>query len=384
MSQFSCPVVRIQIEPHPNADAIEIARVGDFQSIVKKGQFADGDLAVYIPEQAVLPEWLLKHMGFWDEVKQKGGLSGSLGNRVRAIKLRGVLSQGLVLDMLTAETAVGNPLRSLVLHEDVSGFLDITKYEPPIPSHMAGKIAGVDLAATLSYDFENIKKHPDLFVTGETVMITEKIHGTFMQVGVVPSNMANERFYKGRVIVTSKGMGAKGFILDHTDDTNLYIQCAKKHGLLDAALSYFGDAANDCDVPYFLCGEVFGKTNSGAGVQDLTYNGETLAFRAFDVCAGTRGKEEFFAMSEFLEAVRVMKVEHVPILYVGPYSKEWVLEFTNGQTFLYDVKNAHTAHIREGVVVKSVTESRHPRLGRKIAKSISEAYLLRKNATEFN
>jgi RNA ligase (TIGR02306 family) len=384
MSAFSCPVVRVRIEPHPNADAIEIARVGDYQSIVKKGQFQDGSLAVYIPEQSVLPEWLLKHMGFWDAMKGKGGLSGSLGNRVRAIKLRGVLSQGLVLDMETAETSVGNPLRSLQEGEDIASYLEITKYEPPIPSHMAGKIAGVDLAATLNYDFENIKKHPDLFDPDEPVMITEKIHGTFMQVGVVPSNMANDRFYKGRVIVTSKGLGAKGFILDHTDETNLYIQCAKKHGLLDAALSYFGDAANDCDVPYFVCGEVFGKTNSGAGVQDLTYNGEKLAFRAFDVCAGTRGKEEFFDMGEFLEAVRQLGIEHVPILYVGPYSKERVLEYTDGSTFLFDVQNSHAAHIREGVVIKCVRESRHPRLGRKIAKSVSEAYLLRKNATEFN
>lgn len=425
MSTFSCPIVRVRIEPHPNADAIEIARVGDYQSIVKKGQFEDGSLAIYIPEQAVLPEWLLKAMNFWDAEKNKGSLSGSLGNRVRAIKLRGVLSQGLLFGHvelpypehpglmrsvgifkaddgnhwyrdMTFSTETGLEVDTNALWtvtegdyaEDYSespvGWLGITKYEPPIPSHMAGKIAGVDLAATLNYDFENIKKHPDLFDPDEPVMITEKIHGTFMQVGVVPSNMANERFYKGRVIVTSKGLGAKGFILDHTDETNLYIQCAKKHGLLDAALSYFGDAANDCDVPYFVCGEVFGKTNSGAGVQDLTYNGEKLAFRAFDVCAGTRGKEEFFDMGEFLEAVRQLGIEHVPILYVGPYSKERVLEYTDGSTFLFDVQNSHAAHIREGVVIKCVRESRHPRLGRKIAKSVSEAYLLRKNATEFN
>lgn len=42
-------------------------------------------------------------------------------------------------------------------------------------------------------------------------------------------------------------------------------------------------------------------------------------------------------------------------------------------------------HIREGVVVKSADEVRHPKYGRKIAKSVSEAYLMRKteNATEY-
>lgn len=385
MSTFACPVVRIKIEPHPNADAIEIARVGDYQSIVKKGQFSDGELAVYIPEQAVLPQWLLEELGFWNETTQKGGLSGSLGNRVRAIKLRQVLSQGLVVGLAIAETRIGNPLRQLNEGEDVASYLEVVKYEPPIPSHMAGRIAGVDLAATLNYDFENLKKLPDLFEDGELVLVTEKIHGTFMQVGVVPSEMANERYYKGRVIVSSKGMGAKGFILDHTDETNLYVQTAKKYGLLDSALEYFGDAADDVGKPYFVCGEVFGKTATGAGVQDLIYNGETLGFRAFDVCCGTRGQQEFFDYESFMDAVEALKVPNVPILELGPYSKEMVLRHTNGNTMVQpEITRNYVNQIREGVVVKSAHEKLHPRYGRKIAKSVSEAYLLRKNATEFN
>lgn len=154
MSEFKCEVVRVQIEPHPNADAIEIAKVGDFQSIVKKGQFNDGDLAVYIPEQAVVPEWLLKEMGMWDEAKQKGGLSGSMGNRVKAIKLRGVLSQGLMLQMdqgnestgpfVVAPTEDGIGAAAYVGEGgDVAEFLGIVKYEPALPSHMRGKIVGV-------------------------------------------------------------------------------------------------------------------------------------------------------------------------------------------------------------------------------------------------
>lgn len=399
MSTFACPVVRIKIEPHPNADAIEIARVGDYQSIVKKGQFSDGELAVYIPEQAVLPQWLLEELGFWNETTQKGGLSGSLGNRVRAIKLRGVLSQGLIyaIDREVYDDGVAytldapGQLQPLYLDAgseegtDTAEYLGITKYEPPIPSHMAGRIAGVDLAATLNYDFENLKKLPDLFEDGELVLVTEKIHGTFMQVGVVPSEMANERYYKGRVIVSSKGMGAKGFILDHTDETNLYVQTAKKYGLLDSALEYFGDAADDVGKPYFVCGEVFGKTATGAGVQDLIYNGETLGFRAFDVCCGTRGQQEFFDYESFMDAVEALKVPNVPILELGPYSKEMVLRHTNGNTMVQpEITRNYVNQIREGVVVKSAHEKLHPRYGRKIAKSVSEAYLLRKNATEFN
>ena len=58
MSTFAVHVVRVAIEPHDNADALEIARVGDYRSVVRKGQFQSGELVAYIPEQPVLP-------GFW-------------------------------------------------------------------------------------------------------------------------------------------------------------------------------------------------------------------------------------------------------------------------------------------------------------------------------
>lgn len=395
MSEFKCEVVRVGIEPHPNADAIEVARVGDYQSIVRKGQVNDGDLAVYIPEQSVVPEWLLRHMGLWDEIKSKGGLSGSSGNRVKAIKLRGVLSQGLILParfeprhdgmhqfVVSRHSNDGGieDYISVAVGEDAAEFLGITKYEPPLPSHMRGKIVGVDYEATHKYDFDNLKKTPDLFEDGEQVVITEKIHGTLMQVCVVPSKHANEKYYGGRVTISSKGLGAKGFILDHNDETNLYAQAAKKHGLLDKALNDLGNIADEHGRPVFICGEVFGKTLSGAGIQDLTYADEELDFAAFDICVGNRGSEKYLEWNSFAETCFFLNIKHVPLLYSGPYSKDIVLKHTDGNTTL-----AHKKQIREGVVVKSATETRNPKYGRKIAKSISEQYLLRKgNATEFN
>ena len=421
MSEFRCDVVRVEILPHPNADQLELAKVGDYMAVVRKGQFVTGNLAVYIPEQAVIPEWLLKEMGMWDEAKQKGGLAGSLGNRVKAIKLRGVLSQGLVLALVKDETRdgvvtygayrwspgiqteieelyhadggrqapvdawktegipSGRNFDIFVEGDDVAEFLGIVKYEPALPSHMRGKIVGIDYGATAKYDFDNLKKTPTLFDDGEEVVITEKVHGTLIQVGVVPTDMANEKYFCQRVVISSKGMGAKGFVLDHADETNLYAQAAKKHGLLEAMLEVFGEAADRQGAPIFIFGEVFGKTGSGAGVQDLTYTDEVLDFRAFDICLGNRSQERYFAWDHFELACHKLNVKTVPVLYRGPYSKSVVLEHTDGNTTLSDKKQ-----IREGVVVKSAVEARNQHYGRKIAKSISEAYLLRKgNTSEF-
>ena len=394
MSDFKCPVVRVTIVPHPNADAIEIAQVGGYNAIVKKGQFKTGDLAVYIPEQAVLPEWLLKELGFWDDMNGKGTLSSSAGNRVKAIKLRGVLSQGILVDgepydenqwMFTSQPHEGNQGAALLSEgDDAADTMGIVTYEVPVPMHLAGKVAGGDLDATISYDFDNLKAVPYIFEAGEEVAITEKLHGTLCQVGLIP-----RRIWEGkpwaekapiidvlenyRGIVTSKGLAKKGFLLDPSDSTNLYVDMVNRLDLWERLLNCVSLLGLDQDQPIFLFGEIYGH-----GVQDLTYGAEDRQFRAFDLYVGDRSTGGFVSWREFHSLMNESDIDTVPHLAVAPFSKELVDTHTNGNTTLTDQK-----HIREGIVIKAVTEAQS-KWGRKIAKSVSEAYLLRKNATEFN
>ncbi|MGV2866393.1 RNA ligase (ATP) [Achromobacter sp. AGC39] len=382
MSEFSCPVVEVRIEPHPNADAIEIAVVGGFQSIVKKGQFRTGEHVVYIPENALVPEWLLRHLGMYDDVAGKGRLAGSGGDRVKAIKLRGIVSQGLIVgtipygpgSVLVASTPhEGNEGAGIVdVGADASSTMGVVKYEPVVPASMAGRAIGADLDITHKYDFENIKKHPELIEEGHPVVMTEKIHGTLLQIVVVPESKANDKFYRRRVAITSKGLGGRGILLDHEDEGNVYAQAVKKHGLLDKMLLNFGEWADHDSLPIAMFGEVFGN-----GIQDLGY-GASLQYRAFDICVGVRENAKFLIDAVFEEQCNKMGVARAPVLYRGPYGAQALNDHTNGKSTIGG------DHIREGVVVKSAVGGIHPRYGRKIAKSISDAYLLRKNATEFN
>jgi RNA ligase (TIGR02306 family) len=72
----------------------------------------------------------------------------------------------------------------------------------------------------------------------------------------------------------------------------------------------------------------------------------------------------------------------VPLVYRGPFSKAVLLQHTSGPETL----SGRGVNIREGVVVKPSTERYDATLGRVLLKSVSEAYLLRKNpqATEFS
>src|SRR5574343_1336201 len=96
--------------------------------------------------------------------------------------------------------------------QDVKDMLEIIKYEPEIPTSMAGEVCNIGSENTINYDIENLKKYPDVLVEGEEVVVTEKLHGTFCMIGYVPGLNHPEIMYEGDVFVASKGLGAKGLV----------------------------------------------------------------------------------------------------------------------------------------------------------------------------
>jgi RNA ligase (TIGR02306 family) len=381
MSSFEVKVVQISaIESIYNCDNIELAVIGDYRSVVRKNQFNRGDLVVYIPEGAIVPQWIITKLGF--------KLAGPDGNRVKAMKLRGVLSQGITYPVKTetANVTVGTKgavdmtlqfagielengdIEPVLEGDDVTTGLGITKWNPPIPVHMAGEVFNA-FGYTLSYDIENIKKFPDIFKDDNQVFITEKLHGTWTCFGFHPDIP--------HPIVTSKGLSAQGlaFKFNTANENNLYIRSFV--GTADE----FGNTAIDrlqklLPGPFYILGETYGK-----GVQDLTYGLDKPHFRAFDIYLGKPGEGCYISGHEFKILCHTANIETVPVLYHGPYSKEQLLELTNGND------NINGTHMREGIVVRPYDEERYDYcLGRVILKSVSEAYLLRKNlnATEYN
>jgi RNA ligase (TIGR02306 family) len=180
MSSFVVEVVEIEaIEPHPNADRLEIAYpfgTGGWPVIVGKGTYKPGDRAIYCPVNAVLRDPELENRIFPPESKVR--LKNS---RVRAIKIRGQISQGLIINpeevpFLTEE--------DLVIGADLSAFLKISKYEESeesLPQQMKiGQLKKIkpDLKAFKKYtDIENGKYYPEELLEGEQVVVTQKLHG---------------------------------------------------------------------------------------------------------------------------------------------------------------------------------------------------------------
>lgn len=379
MSKFTVDVVQISsIENIENADSIELVGIGEYRCVVRKGEFKPGDVVVYIPEASIVPQWLLEKLNL------VGKLAGPEKNRVKAIKLRGVLSQGLVypLEKNNGEYLLTwfnrhtkefhkTPVR---LGEDVKDLLNVIKYEPPIPPNFGGDVYNAGTNLTVAYDIENFKKYPEVLQDGELVVITEKIHGTFCGVGLLPKNNAADHHYRHRFVVFSKGLGAQGLCFkdNETNKKNVYLRTLEKYNVFDRLLEL--EKYIEHTLPLFVLGEVYGKN-----IQDLNYN-EDLGFRIFDVAVGYRNQQRFMCWEDVCTLSERLNIKTVPELYRGPFDKTILRELTSGKETI----SGKNVHIREGVVVKPLVERFDFTLGRVILKSVSTDYLLRKgNTTEY-
>lgn len=390
MSHFEVPVVRItKVEDHPNADRLSLNYFREFVTISAKQEdgshrYQEGDFVVYVPEGAVVPDYLL-HQGFWDDRKNKGMLAGSKGNRVKPAVLRGVLSQGIMFPVIPftdedgemeffrgADGVVRNhtgTAKPVIEGTDVAEFLGIVKYEPPIPSHMSGQIKNSHISLP-KHDVENIKKYPDYFDPQDDIIITEKLHGTMTGIGF-DTRVSDEPF------VFSKGLGAKGLVFkQENNETNLYVQMLLREGYIDklrkAIFLYFEDKGVEPSAVYFF-GETYGK-----GIQDLAYDGINKPnIRLFDMVCMQNVQYVWANALELFSVFGALEIDRVPVLYIGKADN------------IHDLRNQHRdgesilgGSIKEGIVFRK--SEAHPDHERLLLKDISEAYLTRKGGTEFN
>ena len=107
----------ISLTPIPNADRIELARVLGWKCVVKKGEFKVGDKCVYIEIDSIPPS----DNPVFDFLKHSNGKM----DRVKTIKLRGQISQGLALPV-----NLFKGLEKYDVGDDVTKVLGITKWEP--------------------------------------------------------------------------------------------------------------------------------------------------------------------------------------------------------------------------------------------------------------
>jgi RNA ligase (TIGR02306 family) len=121
------------LRPIEGADLIELAIVDGWQCVVKKGEFAIGDLGVYFEIDSFLPSTDARY-AFLEPRFIKW--EGKIGARIKTMKLKSQLSQGLFLP------ATAYPEIEAVEDLDVTETLGIEKWEKPLPACLGGTARG--------------------------------------------------------------------------------------------------------------------------------------------------------------------------------------------------------------------------------------------------
>jgi len=169
----------IKIDEHPNADVLELATIKGWRCVVKKGEFKSGDLCVYFEVDSVLPEksefeflrkacWNKRYKGF----------------RLRTIRLRGQVSQGLALPVSILPFNIwdieGEEFAdSYCIGYDLTELLGVVKYVPEIPACLSGKAKGSFPDFIPKTEEERVENSADLLKNfkNEMIYITEKLDG---------------------------------------------------------------------------------------------------------------------------------------------------------------------------------------------------------------
>jgi RNA ligase (TIGR02306 family) len=325
------------IDPIVDADAIEVATVGGWKIVVKKGEFAVGDLAVYLEIDSWVPTELAP---FLSKGKEPREFEGIKGERLHTIKLRGQLSQGLLLPLsvvfeLSPTTEVD------IVDVDVTEALGIVKWERPMNAQLAGMARGNFPSQIPKTDQERVQNLVGeiraAFDIKSEFEITEKLEGSSMTVYLIDGVF---------------GVCSRNLDLKETEG-NAFWATARE-------LDIEGKMREIPDGDWAIQGELIGP-----GIQGNIYNLSKPEFHVFDVYNIKTG--EYLKPVYRRELIQRMGLTHVPVIAIdkdlGVGTVDDIL------TWAEDKSRLNPNQEREGIVFKQVN-------GGMTFKAISNRYLL--------
>ncbi len=373
MSYFGVTVEKIDTaNHHPNADRLDICTLKgmSFQFVTGRDQYKPGECVLYFPVDSIIPLELQGKMGV------TGMLSGKNKDRVKTVRLRGEISQGLVGPQSLAE-ACATVSDDVCMTKsqwgvEIAAWLGVTKYEPAPIESKAGNLLPLPCGLSV-YDIEGAERNTDAVkrLMFEQVVVTEKLEGQNFSVTYDPVEdrvYVNQRNYTIEEIETGEHrlwkLARKADLIPTSDPLS---------SLLDVSFLGFlaGIYAGQRITVY---GEAYGPS-----VQGNIYDVHAMQVRLFDI----KIDDEFVDFPTFVGLIHMhWRIDYrffpsnpitVPILFTGLLA-DWL----EGQTIAQASSGPSALNInvlREGVVIRPFIEGRHPEIGRLIIKQRDPVYL---------
>ena len=329
------------IRPIEGADKIVVAQVDGWECVVQKDEFKVGDKVVYVEVDSIMPE-----RPEFEFLRQRKF-------RIKTIKLRGQISQGLVLPITILPGG-----HAYALGDDVTDILGVKKHDPQAEQERLlltlknekkhGKLFNFMCRFAwfrklfckpkrkrgfpdwiVKTDEERIQNKTEMFerekAAGTHFSVTEKIDG---QSGTFFLQKIGRKKYEFGVCSRNVRIGKP--------DGSSYWSVAAKYDIEKVLRSLIGDADR-----IVLQGEIIGP-----GIQKNKYERKEYEFYAFNLIYPDR-KVNTFEMTETLAKYGIMSVPVVAADMVLKDTIAGMVEFAKGKTVLIPGKK------REGVVVRS-------------------------------
>jgi len=338
------------VEPIANADAIERIRVLGWWVVSKKGDHQPGDKLVYCEIDSLLPERpefeFLRASSFKAaQVDASGAVVRPGGFRIKTVKLRGQVSQGICFPLSILPP--GAPSEE---GADVTDVLGISKWEPPLPVCLSGKVKGPFPSFLPKTDETRVQVLEPVLQRhrGKTFYVTEKLDGTSFTAFLRQGEF---------------GLCSRNQWLDETDEANVLVRTARGLMLeekLRAARERLGfDLAIQAEV-------------IGPGIQKNKYGRPAATLRVFNVL--DVDAVVLLDHQTMLRLLDEMELESVPQLgtLVLDHTVDELVAFSEGTSVLNPVIQ------REGVVLRPLVEEYEEDIGGRLSfKAINPRFLLK-------
>jgi RNA ligase (TIGR02306 family) len=323
-----------KLYPIENADNIELATMVDsgWRVVVKKGEFQPGELCIYCEIDSILPP------------KEEFAFLKDKNYRIRTIKLRGQISQGIIFPLSILPKMDGFVLKPGV---DVTDILGITLYEEE--TKINGEAKGGFPSFIPKTDQPRIQNIPNFLdkYASNIVVITEKLDGT------------SSTYY-----INNNEFGVCSRNLELKESNSLYWQIAKKYDI--------ENKLRDLNRNLAIQGEIIGP-----GIQKNVYQRISPELRLFDIY--DIDKQRYIEWNEFVNIAKRLAIPTAPIISedksINDIAQnadklEAILQFADGKSAI------QSSQYREGIVIKCKEETIDPHEGRVSFKVISNQYLL--------
>ena len=274
------------LEPIEGADRIELATINGWRVIVAKDVgHTVGDMVVYCEIDSFLPE--KPEFEFLRKSSYRTNANGNKGFRLRTMKMRGVVSQGLILPLSVVMNSNDVLRNDITEGHDVTEALGIEKFEPIIPACLSGQVEGAFPSFIRKTDEERVQNIPMSKIEDYTYTLSEKLDGTSF------TGYHND----GHV-----GVCTRNWEINHEDESSTHWRIAREVGLPEKLKALGMNIA--------IQGELIGP-----GIQGNRYKlkkVELRVFNAFDI-----DNQEYISKSQLETLARDLGLETCPRLDVN-------------------------------------------------------------------